>query len=496
MPRLSASTLATLGPSVWTPRYDRTAVRPGIVHLGVGGFHRSHQALYVDRLLESGRGTDWGICGVGVLPGDRRMAQVMAAQDCLYTVVAKHPDGFLDARVVGSIVEYLFAPDDPGAVVERMAAETTRIVSLTVTEGGYNTSAATGEFDVDAPDVVADLRAGAAPRTTFGLVTEALARRRARGLPPFAVVSCDNVPHNGDLARRSFAAFAGLRDRELGEWVRAEVAFPNSMVDRITPVTTDADRAELARRFGVDDAWPVVCEPWTQWVLEDAFPAGRPPLEDVGVQLVADVAPYEQMKLRLLNAGHQVLAHLGRLAGLEYVHEACQDPLFREFLRGYLDEEATPTLAPVPGIDLRRYKADLIGRFANPQVRDTLDRIRENASDRVPQFLLPVLRDNLARGGEIRRSAAVLAGWARAAEGADDAGLPLALVDPRAEQLGLRADRQAADPLAFLDDPDVFGDLAADERFAASYREALTALRARGARATVAGLVGGRRRRP
>ncbi|MGY1771300.1 mannitol dehydrogenase family protein [Blastococcus sp. SYSU D00813] len=489
MTRLSASTLTSLGPSVWTPRYDRSAIRPGIVHLGVGGFHRSHQALYVDRLLESGEGEGWGICGVGVLPGDRRMAEVMAAQDCLYTLVVKHPDGFLDARVVGSVVEYLFAPDDPEAVVERMAAGQTRIVSLTVTEGGYNTSAVTGEFDADAPAVRADLAPGARPRTSFGLVTEALARRRARGLPPFAVVSCDNIPHNGDLARRSFAAFAALRDPDLGEWVAAEVPFPNSMVDRITPVTTDDDRAELAHRFGVEDAWPVVCEPWTQWVLEDSFPGGRPPLEDVGVQLVADVAPYELMKLRLLNAGHQVLAHLGRLAGLTYVHEACQDPLFREFLRGYLDEEATPTLAPVPGIDLRRYKADLVGRFANPQVRDTLDRIRENASDRVPQFLLPVIRANLASGGEVRRSAAVLAGWARTAEGDDDAGLPLALVDPRAGELGARADRQAAEPLAFLDDPDVFGDLAADARFAAAYRSALASLRERGARATVAGLV-------
>jgi mannitol 2-dehydrogenase len=380
-----------------------------------------------------------------------------------------------------------------------MAAETTRIVSLTVTEGGYNTSAVTGEFDAAAPDVVADLRGAgagdaAAPRTTFGLVTEALVRRRARGLPPFAVVSCDNIPGNGDLARRSFAAFAGLRDPELGEWVAAEVPFPNSMVDRITPVTTDDDRAELVHRFGVEDAWPVVCEPWTQWVLEDAFPTGRPPLEDVGVQLVADVGPYELMKLRLLNAGHQVLAHLGRLAGLQYVHEACQDPLFREFLRGYLDEEATPTLAPVPGIDLRRYKADLVGRFANPQVRDTLDRVRENASDRVPQFLLPVLRANLATGGEIRRSVAVLAGWARTAEGDDDAGLPLSLVDPRAADLGARADRQRTDPLAFLTDPDVFGALARDERFAAAYRATLSALRDRGARDTVAELVAPPRR--
>ena len=492
MPRLDATTLPGLSTSVWTPRYDRSAVTVGIVHLGVGGFHRSHEALYVDRLLEAGT-QDWGICGVGVLPSDRRMAEVMAAQDCLYTLVVKYPDGFLDARVVGSIVEYLLAPDDPDAVVERMAAPGTRIVSLTVTEGGYNTSPVTGTFDTGAPDVVADLQPGAVPRTTFALVTEALVRRRERGLAPFAVVSCDNIPGNGHLARDAFAAFAALRDPALGGWVAAEVPFPNSMVDRITPVTTDADRAQLIQAVGVEDAWPVICEPWTQWVLEDAFPAGRPPLEDVGVQLVADVAPYELMKLRLLNAGHQVLGHLGRLAGHEYVHDACQDPLFREFLLGYLDEEATPTLAPVPGIDLRRYKADLVGRFANPAVRDTLTRICENSSDRIPQFLLPVLRAQLAADREIRRSVAVLAGWARTAEGADDAGRPLEIVDPRREALVTRAGD--ADPLAFLREPDTFGDLADDPRVAAAFTATLTSLRERGARTTLEELVRRRGRR-
>ncbi|MGR7026873.1 mannitol dehydrogenase family protein [Geodermatophilus sp. URMC 62] len=489
MPRLDATTLSTLSASVWTPRYDRAAVTTGIVHLGVGGFHRSHQAMYVDRLLETGQAQDWGICGVGVRPADRRMAEVMAAQDCLYTLVVKHPDGFLDARVVGSVVEYLFAPDDPEAVVEKMAAPGTRIVSLTVTEGGYNTSPDTGAFDAEAPDVVADLRPGAAPRTTFGLVTEALVRRRERGLAPFAVVSCDNVPGNGHLARGSFAAFAALRDPALGEWVAAEVPFPDSMVDRITPVTTDADRAELDTRFGVADAWPVVCEPFTQWVLEDSFPGGRPPLEDVGVQLVADVAPYELMKLRLLNAGHQVLGHLGRLAGHVYVHEACQDALFREFLLGYLDDEATPTLPPVPGIDLRRYKADLVGRFANPAVRDTLARLCENASDRIPQFLLPVLRADLAAGREIRRSVAVLAGWARTAEGADDAGRPIELADPRRDALLARARSGDGDPLAFLRERDVFGDLVDHPRVAGAFAATLTSLRARGTRATIEDLV-------
>ena len=483
---LNDHTLSSLSPSVSTPTYDRSRIRTGIVHLGVGGFHRSHQAMYLDRLMEQGRALDWGICGVGVLPADRRMAEVMAAQDCLYTVVVRHPDGSEEARVIGSLVDYLFAPDDPEAVVEKMASPDTRVVTLTVTEGGYNASAVTGEFDGTNPGVVHDLQPGAALRTSFGLVIEALARRRSRGLPPFTVVSCDNIPGNGQLARGSFAAFARLRDAELGEWVEREVPFPDSMVDRITPVTTDADRADLAERFGVADRWPVVCEPWTQWVQEDSFACGRPPLEEVGVQLVEDVAPYELMKLRLLNAGHQVLAQTGRLAGLRYVHEACADPLVRRLLEGYLDEEATPTLRPVPGIDLGRYKETLLERFASPAIADTLDRIRAEASDRIPQFLLPVLRANLRTGGEIRRSVAVLAAWGRSAEGTDDEGRPLELVDSRAERLAAAA--RDADPLAFVADPQIFGDLAEDPRFAETYRSTVQSMRRDGVRVTLEAL--------
>ncbi|SNR69108.1 mannitol dehydrogenase family protein [Blastococcus mobilis] len=489
MQPLNGETLTSLSAGVATPTYDRSQVRAGIVHLGVGGFHRSHQAMYVDRLLEQGAAQDWGICGVGVLPSDRRMAEVMAAQDCLYTLVLKHPDGSYDARVVGSIVEYLLAPDDPEAVVEKMAAAETRIVSMTVTEGGYNISAVTGAFDPADPDVVHDLRPGAALRTAFGLVTEALVRRRDRGLAPFTVVSCDNIEHNGDVARRSFAAFAGLRDRDLGAWVEREVSFPNSMVDRITPATTDEDRAEVARRFGIEDRWPVVSEPFTQWVLEDRFGLGRPPLEDAGVQLVGDVEPYEMMKLRLLNASHQALAYLGHLAGHRLVHDAAQDPLFRRFLLGYMEEEATPTLAPVPGIDVADYRQDLITRFSNPAVRDTLARLAFDGSERLPKWLLPVVRDNLASGGEVRRSAAVVAGWARYAEGVDEEGHPIEIVDRRRDSLVANARRQREDPLAFIADRDLFGDLVDDERFTSHYLATLASLHEHGARATLAALV-------
>ena len=485
---LNATSLPDLPAEVPGPTYDRSKVRTGIVHFGVGGFHRSHQAMYVDRLLEQGKAQEWGICGVGVLPADRRMAEVMSAQDCLYTLMIKHPDGNVEARVVGSIVEYLLAPDDPDAVVEKMAAEQTRIVSLTVTEGGYNINAVTGEFDVSNPQVAADAAPGAVPRTTFGLVTEALARRRARGLPAFTVMSCDNIQGNGDVARRCFVAFANLRDPELGSWVAEHVSFPNCMVDRITPATTDDDRAEVARRFGIEDRWPVVCEPFTQWVLEDKFGLGRPPYADAGVQLVADVEPYELMKLRLLNASHQGLCYFGYLAGYRLVHEVCQDPLFADFLLAYMNREGTPTLEPVPGVDLDAYKTTLIERFSNPSIRDTVARLCAESSDRIPKWLLPVVRHNLAHGGEVTRSAAIVASWARYAEGIDEQGEPIHVVDRLAEQLTAAATRQREDPLAFLRDRDLFGDLVDDERFTRPYLAALALLHERGARATLESL--------
>lgn len=484
MTELTAQTLPARRDHLPTPGYDRSALRVGIVHLGVGGFHRAHQAMYLDRLMNQGLALDWAICGVGVLPADSRMRAALQAQDGLYTLVRKSADGTYDARVIGSIVEYLLAPDDPERVIERMTDPRVRIVSLTVTEGGYNINAVTGEFAATAADVVHDLAPGAVPRTTFGLITEALVRRRERSLAPFTVMSCDNIQGNGEVARRSFVAFATLRNAELGDWVRSQVCFPNSMVDRITPVTTDADRDQVAARFGVEDRWPVVCEPFTQWVLQDAFGNGRPPWEDAGVQLVDDVEPYELMKLRLLNASHQALCYFGYLAGYRLVHEVAQDPLFAGFLLDYMDSEATPTLAPVPGIDLTAYKHELIERFSNAEVRDTVARLCAESSDRIPKWLLPVIRHNVA-GGEIRRSAAVVASWARYAEGVDEQGQPIEVVDRLADSLTTSAVRQRDDPLSFLRNRRVFGDLIDHERFVTEYRWALDSLHSVGARATL-----------
>ncbi len=488
---LAADSLPLLPDTVPVPRYDRDTVTTGVVHLGVGGFHRAHQAMYLDRLLSAGSARGWGICGVGVLPHDRRMKEVLTAQDGLYTLVEKHPDGTVRDRVIGSLVDYLLAPDDPPAVVERLASPTTRIVSLTVTEGGYNAHPATGEFDADNEVVLRDVPPGAVPSTVFGFVTEALVRRRERGLAPFTVMSCDNIEGNGTVARRMFAAFARLRDAGLGDWVEHEVRFPNSMVDRITPATTDDDRAAVAERLGVVDGWPVVCEPFTQWVLEDHFGGDRPPLERVGVQLVDDVRPYELMKLRLLNAGHQALGYLGYLAGHRYVHEAAQDPLFARFVRSYMDREATPTLDPVPGVDLDAYKATLLERFANAEVRDTLARICAETSDRIPKFLLPVLREQLTAGGPVALGALVVAAWARYAEGVDEQGRPIEVVDFLRERLTAAAARQRAEPTAFLQVREVFGDLVEDTRFVDAYTRALASLHGRGARATLREAVGG-----
>jgi mannitol 2-dehydrogenase len=452
------------------PSYDRSEIGIGIVHFGVGGFHRAHQAMYVDRLLEMGQAKEWGICGVGVLPGDRKMANVMADQDGLYTLISMNPDGSRDARVIGSIVKYLFAPDDHEAVIELIAAPSTRIVSLTITEGGYSIS-------------------DAGPDSVFGLVTAALARRKDRGLSSPTIVSCDNIEGNGDVAREAFIAYAERMQPELADWMKANTRFPNSMVDRITPATAPDVIETLVSDFDVEDQWPVAAEPFTAWVLEDDFPDGRPSYEDVGVLLVEDVTPYELMKLRLLNAGHQALCYFAYLSGYRLVHDAAGDPLFAEFLREYMDSEATPTLLPVPGIDLPDYKQTAIERFANPAVRDTIVRLCFGSSDRIPQWLVPVIKENLKSGEPIRLSAATVASWARYAEGVDEQGESIDVQDQLAESLVPLAKSQLENPTAFIDNVALFGDLGKQQRFVDAYVWALNSLHEVGARATLENLV-------
>ncbi|GAB3552102.1 mannitol dehydrogenase family protein [Arthrobacter tumbae] len=485
---LSASTLTSLPSNLPGPIYDRSAMTPGIVHFGVGGFHRAHQAMYLDRLMTRGHAHDWSILGVGVLPSDGAMKNVMDAQDGLYTLVEKAPDGSHNARVIGSITGYLLAPDDPEAVIEAIAAPGIRIVSMTITEGGYCIDPATGEVDIDNPALRTDLEADAVPASVFGLVTEALARRRQRGLPGLTVMSCDNILSNGDTARAVFTAFAERRDAALAAWIISNVSFPNSMVDRITPATTEADRVQLASEFGVNDAWPVVCEDFEQWVVEDAFVQGRPPWEDAGVQLVHDVEPYELMKLRLLNISHQALCYPGYLAGYRLVHEVCQNPVFARYLLGYMEHEATPTLQPVPGVDLEQYRNKLLSRFSNAAVRDTLARLCAETSDRIPKWLVPVIHENLAAGRSVRYGAAIIATWARYAEGTDEDGNLIDVVDRLRDRVMHAAAQTRSDPLAFLHQRDLFRDLAEHPVFVNAYLEALGTLHGPGTAVLVAEL--------
>ena len=462
---MTALTSGPLPPSVSTPSYDRAAARVGIVHFGFGNFHRSHQAMYVDRLMEAGHGLDWGICGVGVLTQDAAMRDAMRAQDCEFTLVVRHPDGTLEPRVVGSVLEYLYGPEDAAAVFERLTDPAVRIVSLTVTEGGYLKNAATGEFDGSHPSVEHDLDHLDAPRTAFAFIVEGLRRRREAGLEPFTVLSCDNLQGNGEVTRQTITSFARLVDPGLAQWIDAEVAFPNCMVDRITPATTDADREALTSDFGITDRWPVPAEPFTQWIVEDHFPLGRPALEEVDVQFVDDVTPYELMKLRLLNASHQALAYLGAPLGHVLVDEAMRDDHVRDFLAAYMADEASPTLGELPGIDLAGYRRTLLERFSNPGIKDTLVRLATDGGNRMATFTLPTVRDNLAAGRPVELGAAMVAAWAEYWALIGRGGLAPSEVPDDVHADALRAAALDERPEAFVELEDLFGELGRDERF-------------------------------
>ncbi|MEO5610856.1 MAG: mannitol dehydrogenase family protein [Ornithinibacter sp.] len=471
--------------SVPVPTYDRGSATVGIVHFGLGNFHRSHQAMYLDALMERGEGLEWGICGVGVLPQDALMRDVMRSQDCLFTLVVRHPDGSREPRVLGSVLEYLFAPEDPDAVRARLLDPDVRIVSLTVTEGGYLRDAATGRFDPTHPFVVRDLAEDHRPGTAFSFIIDGLRGRRDAGLAPYTVLSCDNLQGNGDVTRDTVVELARLMDPELAAWIEAEVSFPNCMVDRITPATTDADRETLRGEFGIEDRWPVPAEPFTQWIVEDEFPLGRPPLEQVGVQFVDDVKPYELMKLRLLNASHQAIAYFGAPLGYLLVDETMRDERIARYLVRYMATEAAPTLGDLPGVDLDAYIATLLERFANPGIRDTLVRLATDGSNRMATFTLPTIRENLEAGRSITLGAAMVAAWAEYWQLIDRGGLGPTEVPDDVHADSLRAAAGERRPEAFIEVASVFGTLSADAPFRETYLATRRHLGAEGIHATL-----------
>lgn len=468
---LNKSTLSELPSDVQVPQYNRDEIKVGIFHFGVGGFHRAHQALLMDNLYTQGLAKDFGICGVNILAFDKKMSDVMKSQNNLYTLVEKPNDGNFTYRIIGSIVDYMFALDDIDALIERLTGDEAKIITLTITEGGYNTNPANGEFNLNNQAVQDDIKNLKHPKTVFGIICEALRRRKERNLRGFTILSCDNLQGNGKIAKKSFTAFAKAVDPSLYEWMLKNVSFPNSMVDRITPVTTNEDRKLVSDKLGLTDQWPVVSEDFFQWVVEDNFVAGRPPFEKAGVQIVKDVEPYEFMKLRLINAGHQLIAYFGLLIDYIFVHDVMNFELIANYLRNYLEKEATSTLQAVDGINVAEYKAKIIQRFQNPHVKDTLARLAVDGSDRVFKFVIPVIVDRLAKNESIYLSTAIVASFAYYINGLTEKGYEIEIVDAALAKLEVLSKKLQKDPTAIKDEHEMFGDVVRDERFVKVFKE-------------------------
>ena len=480
---LNRANLDRLQPPVAVPRYDPARVSAGIVHLGLGGFHRAHMARYTHDLMQRRQDAlDWGIIGAGLMPTDRRMRDSLRPQDNLYTLVEREAAGEKVA-VIGSLADVVFAGESSASLLAAIDQPAIRIVSLTVTENGYCLNRSTKQLDPAHPLIRRDLAQPECPASAIGIVVEAYRRGMVTGSAPFTALTCDNIQHNGSVLRQAVLALAEMRDPNLARWISANGRFPSTMVDRITPVTAAADIALLAERYGVVDRWPVFAESFTQWVIEDDFPGGRPPWEEVGAQFVTDVAPYEFMKLRLLNASHLAVAGIGRLIGHVTIAEAMADPPIAHFMAALMDRETGPTLPPIPGIDLARYKATLIERFANPAIKDTVERVNTDAPLNV---LVDPIRDRLRAGGSVELLALALAAWMRRVRGQDERGQPIEIRHPLAEELLAKAVEGGPDPRPLLGITQLFGDLGSNPRLYQPLGRWLGSLYDVGAAATLA----------
>ncbi|MDB6182364.1 mannitol dehydrogenase family protein [Paracoccus fistulariae] len=479
--KLNNENLSSLG--VPAPGYDRGQLKGGIVHFGLGNFHRAHQAVYLDRLMNTGKGLDFAIVGAGVMPSDARIRDALAAQDFLYSVVEQSAEAS-DPRILGATVDYL-PPADAAAIIAKLSDPEIRIASLTITEGGYFIDASTGHFNPQHPAIAADGAAPDQPKTVFGMLVAGLRARREAGQQPFTVMCCDNIPHNGDVTREAVVGTARLSDPELADWIDANVAFPNGMVDRITPATSDRERAMIRDDFGIDDDCPVFCEDFIQWVLEDNFPAGRPALEEVGVEFVEDVAPWELMKLRILNGGHAVIAYPAGLMDIHFVHEAMENELVRAFLEKLETEEIIPAVPPVPNTDLQAYFRKVEERCANPKIGDTVRRLCLDGSNRQPKFIVPTIADRLKAGQGIEGLALESALWCRYCAGTTDSGAEIAPNDPNWDRLTTVAKAARDNPSDWLAMADIYGETGKNPDFARAFARWLEMLWDKGAEATL-----------
>lgn len=480
--RLSDASLGDVPAGIPVPAYDRSALAPGIVHIGLGNFHRAHQAWYLHRLMQEGLALNWAIVGAGVRPGDAAQREKLLAQDCLTTLIELGPSG-VSAEVTGPMIDYVPVEDSHAALIGAMADPATRIVSLTVTEGGYYL-ASDSSFDAGHPDIAHDAARPDAPRTAFGAIARALSRRRAAGHGPFTCLSCDNLQGNGRILRRAVAGLAQLSDPALADWIDRRCTFPNSMVDCIVPATGPREIA-MARALGLADEVPVTHENYRQWVIEDDFCAGRPDWDRVGATFTDRVHDFEAMKLRILNAGHQVLANPGELLGVETIADCMAHPLIHALFHKVETGEIAPHVDPVPGMTPGAYVELIARRFSNPEIRDTVRRVAFDGSSRHPGFVLPILRDALASGAPTGGLALTQALWSRMCEGTREDGSMIAPNDPHHDrmQAAARAARQA--PAAWLAQDAIYGDLAREPRFAEAFEDWLALIWAEGTEAAI-----------
>ena len=469
--------------SVITPQYDRSQITCGIMHMSIGGFHRSHQAVYIDNILSQGH-TEWGICAIGLMPQDKENIESLKQQDTLYTVLERSAEADT-ARIIGSITEVIHAPSAPDQVLERLSNEQIKILSLTITEKGYCYDS-NKNLDENNDLIQHDLKNIHAPKTALGYIVAGLKERKDNIKKPFTVMSCDNLPENGNLTKKLVLQFATLIDINLKTWIEDNVRFPNAMVDRITPVTTDEIIKTIQEKFTIDDAWPVICEDYIQWILEDDFCNTRPPLEDVGVQIVNDVDPYEKMKVRLLNGSHSALSYISYLMGYREVDTAMNDPLISNFVRNYMDHDVTSTLPDVPGINLKNYKEKLIVRFSNPAISDQIQRLAEDGSQKIPNAILPCLKYKLENNEPHTYTLLAIACWFKYLTATDEVGDKIIIKDLLADKLTSIAQSNPEDLIELLTVQEVFGeDLIRNESFVLALSRMINNINTEGTKATL-----------
>ena len=483
MTKLSLANLPIIAKTLQVPKYRHSDLKPGILHFGVGNFHRAHLAVYLDDLFNKGLNHDWALIGTGVMAFDDKVRVILAAQDYLTTVVEQDNE-ISSAHITGAMIDFI-SPNDKNAILAKLVDPAIRIVSMTITEGGYFIDPATQKFDPSHLAIAKDGANPADPATVFGYMVAGLKARKDNGMMPFTVMSCDNVPHNGVVTANAVIGLARLSDNDLAEWIAQNVAFPNAMVDRITPATGDRERKITAEQFGVDDAWPVFCEEFKQWVVEDNFPLGRPRWEEVGVQFVKDVTPWEHMKIRILNGGHAVIAYIGGLMDIHFVHDAMQNPLIKAYLKKVTDDEIRPTVDAVPGTDLAEYQKLIERRFSNRKIADTIRRLCLDGSNRQPKFIVPPIADLLKAGRPINGLALESALWCRYSFGTTDLGKVIEPNDPNWGVLQAKAKLAKDDPQVWLDMSDIYGDVGRHPEMKEWFAHYLNAVWENGAEAVV-----------